>query len=256
MILYDNPVSPYALKVRMALYEKGLDFESREIWDADQRAELLEVNPRGEVPALRDGDTVVYDSAVICEYLEEVSSQLPLLPAAPADRARCRLLLKHFDSTLDACILVLALCKIFKPGLATTHPQAIEAAENALGRFYDQIECELSGEDDYLVGGISLADLALVPHLSAGAYLGFPPDASQPRLGAWLARMGQRSSVARAVGESMAGLERFQSMENSFFENDRLHWRNDRVEWALRAGLGEWLLGEIAADRAFFSPFP
>ena len=67
MMLFDNPLSPYSFKVRACLYEKGLEFEKREISTHSQRDELLALNPRGEVPALRDGDTVVVDSRVICE---------------------------------------------------------------------------------------------------------------------------------------------------------------------------------------------
>ncbi len=63
MELYDNPLSPYAQKVRLSLYEKGLEFEKHEIYREGDGQALLAVSPRGEVPALRDGDTVVYDIA-------------------------------------------------------------------------------------------------------------------------------------------------------------------------------------------------
>jgi glutathione S-transferase len=50
MDLYDNPFSPYAFKVRAALYEKGIAHEKREIRTHADRELLLRVNPRGEVP--------------------------------------------------------------------------------------------------------------------------------------------------------------------------------------------------------------
>ncbi len=41
-----------------------------------------------------------------------------------------------------------------------------------------------------------------------------------------------------------------------FFSRGRVHWRNDRLEAAVRLGLGPWLLEELEAGRAFFSPVP
>src|SRR5678815_3624988 len=71
MRLYDNAFSPYAFKVRACLYEKGIAFEHHDLRASADHADLRRVNPRGEVPALEDGATVLYDSKVICEYLEE-----------------------------------------------------------------------------------------------------------------------------------------------------------------------------------------
>ena len=54
MKLYDNPLSPYAMKVRMILYEKGIEFEKHEVYTHAQADELRRLNPRAEVPALVD----------------------------------------------------------------------------------------------------------------------------------------------------------------------------------------------------------
>jgi len=43
---------------------------------------------------------------------------------------------------------------------------------------------------------------------------------------------------------------------DSLFDPKRLHWRSDRIEFALRVGLGEWLADEFVRDRAFLSPIP
>ena len=56
--LYDHPLSPFRFKVRILLYGKGIEFENKELHSEGVREELLKVNPRGEVPALRDGDAV------------------------------------------------------------------------------------------------------------------------------------------------------------------------------------------------------
>lgn len=74
LVLYDDVFSPYARKVRIALYEKGIAFERVRALHGDcSRTDFVDVNPRAEVPALSDDDSAIYDSTVICEYLEDVT---------------------------------------------------------------------------------------------------------------------------------------------------------------------------------------
>ena len=47
MKLYDHPISPYAIKIRMILYEKGIDFEKQEVHTKAQGEELRRLNPGG-----------------------------------------------------------------------------------------------------------------------------------------------------------------------------------------------------------------
>ena len=70
----------------------GLDVEVVELPLDDEaaRAELLLLSPSFRVPQLEHGDVVVWDSLAIAEYLHEIRPEAGLLPADPADRARCR----------------------------------------------------------------------------------------------------------------------------------------------------------------------
>jgi glutathione S-transferase len=253
MQLYDHPLSPYAFKVRAALYEKGLAFEKCEIQRHEQRAKLLELNPRGEVPVLVDGDVVVADSKVICGYLEDKFPQLPLVPSDPALRARCRTLELKSDTDIDACLFVLALLKVTRVDIAAAHPEALDLATALLESHYALLERELGGREWFL-GEFSLVDIALAPHLRLAAFLGYRPNAQQPALDAWLERIRQRASIRQASKELAKGFADSNARSDGLFDFQRLHWRNDRIEYALRCGLGPWLLGELQADRAFFSP--
>ena len=76
-----------------------------------------------------------------------------------------------------------------------------------------------------------------------------------PGLSAWLGRVLERPSVAQAVREMAAGYAA-SNEPDSLFDTNRLHWRNDRIEAALRCGLGRWLLDELDVDRAFLPPVP
>lgn len=88
--LISNHLCPYTQRAAIQLAEKGLAFERTYIDLTDKPAWFLRLSPLGKVPVLRHGDTIVFESAVLCEYIEEVAPAVPLLPAAPAARARQR----------------------------------------------------------------------------------------------------------------------------------------------------------------------
>ncbi len=70
--VYDHPLSPYGQKVKIALMEKGVAFEAPlpgNIGSGNTGGEFARVSPRGEVPALVDGDVAVFDSTIILEYI-------------------------------------------------------------------------------------------------------------------------------------------------------------------------------------------
>jgi glutathione S-transferase/RNA polymerase-associated protein len=74
IVLYEHPLSPYAQKIKIALREKGIEFESKT--PNVSRAgfggnKFIEANPRAEVPALIDGDVKIFDSTIILEYIED-----------------------------------------------------------------------------------------------------------------------------------------------------------------------------------------
>ncbi|HEY4346455.1 MAG TPA: glutathione S-transferase family protein [Gaiellaceae bacterium] len=99
MKLYDAARCPYCARVRLALAEKAVSFETVAIDLQDRPAWIYDLNPTGRVPVLDDG-FVLAESAVIMEYLEERFPEPPLLPADPAGRARARLMLLRFDALL------------------------------------------------------------------------------------------------------------------------------------------------------------
>src|SRR3984885_6691074 len=96
MILYGHALSSASYRVRIALGLKGLPFTSvlLDLRAGEQRHEkFLQINSQGFVPALvLDDGTVLPQSAAIIEYLDEIHPRPPLLPQAPAERARVRAL--------------------------------------------------------------------------------------------------------------------------------------------------------------------
>src|SRR5712692_11566500 len=93
--LYTFPQSSNSLKVRIALIEKGLEFERIQIdltKKEQKNPEYLKINPFGQVPALDDEGFIVYDSTMINEYLEDEYPYPALLPKDSDGRARARMM--------------------------------------------------------------------------------------------------------------------------------------------------------------------
>ena len=249
LTLYDDVFSPYARKVRIALYEKGVAFERVRALHGDcNRTDFLHVNPRAEVPALVDGDIHLYDSTVICEYLEDRYPAPPIYPRDPGARAQWRLLEDLADTQLDAALYAVAIVEM---GRGEAHPAIHEAAGRDLVRLYDELECRARGP--FFCGDFSVADMALAPHLMAAMFLGFPLDPSRhPKLTAWMDRVQARPAVARDNADVMETLQRLQAAGQPGFDPYRVQWRSDRLEWVMKNGLVEWFTEEMRAGRVFF----
>src|SRR3954464_8565102 len=103
----DNPLtiigsyaSPYVCKVLARMNLKGLRYEVDPITPFFGNDEFRRLSPLCRIPVLIDGDFSVSDSSVICAYLDETYSGLPLFPTDPKDRARARWLEEFADTRL------------------------------------------------------------------------------------------------------------------------------------------------------------
>ena len=106
VLLYSYWRSSSAYRVRIALNLKGIEYRQKFIHlvregGEQHRAEYREVNPLGLVPALVHGDHTIVQSMAICEYLDEVFTDHPLLPEDSADRARVRSIAQSITSEIQ-----------------------------------------------------------------------------------------------------------------------------------------------------------
>ena len=101
LTLYDAARCPYCARVRIALAEKGVEWETVEIDLGDRPGWLYEKNPAGKVPVLEVDGWVLPESAVISEYVNERFPEPPLWPADPGARAAGRLLVFRFGDFSD-----------------------------------------------------------------------------------------------------------------------------------------------------------
>lgn len=100
MVLYSGASCPFSHRCRFVFYEKGLDFEVRDVDLFDKPADLTVMNPYGEVPVLVDRDLILYESNIINEYVDERFPHPQLMPGDPMARARARLFLHNFEREL------------------------------------------------------------------------------------------------------------------------------------------------------------
>ena len=94
MLLYEAPGSPYAQKIKIALREKSIPFQMElpaSLGTGRTDDPFGTGNPRAEVPLLVDGETRIFDSTIILEYIEERWPDPPLLPRTPQGRAEARM---------------------------------------------------------------------------------------------------------------------------------------------------------------------
>lgn len=109
LVLYHGLASTCSKKVRLALYEKGLDFESRllDLQKFEQHdPAYLAINPNGVVPALVHDERPIIESSIIAEYIDDTFPGLSLTPADTYDRAAMRLWLKYSDDVAYKAVYI------------------------------------------------------------------------------------------------------------------------------------------------------
>lgn len=250
MILYDSPFSPFARKVRLVLSLKGLEVECIDALDHQHSEALRKINGRAEVPALVDDDVVVVNSADIVAYLEHRYPQNSVLPSCPKQRVNARKWERIADTLVDSIFVDISYW-MWAHRDDQMPEGMLDAARENLATVYDQLENGLK-QADYLCGELSIADIALFPHLIGAKALGVPISKERyPNVIAWLARL-------RALPSFKADIQRatdfLSNLSNSNIERTKIFWRGDRIEWVLANGFADWFFNEIKNDRVLWPP--
>jgi len=100
MVLYSGTNCPFSQRCRLVLFEKGMDFEIRDVDLFNKPEDISVMNPYGQVPILVERDLILYESTIINEYIDERFPHPQLMPADPVMRARARLFLFNFETEL------------------------------------------------------------------------------------------------------------------------------------------------------------
>ena len=213
MKLYDSKLSPYANRVRLQLYIKGLDAQLIDVpGGGTHTAEYAKINPLEKVPTLEDNGFFLPESGVIGEYIEDTRPTPSLRPTDAKERARMRVMYNIADQ-----YILNPLFELFdQVNPATRDAKIVDEQLTALST-------GLKGLEHFIVSGkyamgaqASLADCALVPSLFYAAGIGPMLGqgdilAATPKVKAYWASVQTDPSVAKVIGEMAAALAAYMS---------------------------------------------
>jgi glutathione S-transferase len=193
--LYDFKSSPNSQRVKVVLAEKNLTYEIVPVdlrKQEQKKPEYLKLNPYGKVPVLTDDFTVLYESLIINEYLNEKYPDPPLMPKDPGGKAKARILIDYGMAHFDSAYQKLRM-ELMKDPKEQSQP-IIDGAKSDLKKLLQRFEDEI-GDQPYLMGDFSLVDADLIPRFTRLEGFGVLPDPLLPRFGKYMERMKARPSV-------------------------------------------------------------
>lgn len=158
MVLYSGTTCPFSQRCRLVLFEKGMDFEIRDVDLFNKPEDISTMNPYGQVPILVERELILYESNIINEYIDERFPHPQLMPADPLQRARARLMLFNFEKELFV------------------HVHTLENEKSNTGKVLDKARAEIRDrltqltpifvKNKYMLGEeFSMMDVAIAPLL-------------------------------------------------------------------------------------------
>jgi glutathione S-transferase len=227
LTLYHNDMSVCAQKVRLCLAEKALPYEARHLnlrAGDQQQPDYLKLNPKGVVPTLVDDDTVVVESVVINEYIDDAFTKRPLKPNDPAGRAKMRWWTKQIDDGIFGATGTVSMSIAFHhqyspevldeltrqrgPAYRARFALLQKGADNpnfpdAIKRLYKMVTDMNTALErgPWLLGEqLTLADIAYAPYITRLDHLKFLGLLDKnPRTTDWYERMRARESYRTAL---------------------------------------------------------
>jgi RNA polymerase-associated protein len=193
LTLYSAPDCVHCHRVRMTLAAKGVTYDHVLVNLDDPPEDLIDLNPYNSVPTLVDRDLVLYDTSVICEYLDERYPHPPLMPVDPLSRARLRLAIVRVENDW------LTLVDEIEAG-----GKGADAARKALRDDLVKNASAFKASKFFLSPEISLADCALAPLIWRLGALGV----QLPREAQSIIDYGERIFRSQGFARSLTGEER------------------------------------------------
>ena len=204
LTLYSGPLSLFTGKVRIALDEKGIDYELVAVpfgrgGYQPKHPKVVELNPKQQVPVLVDGDLAIYDSTIIFEYLEDRHPAPPLYPREAAAKARCRVREAAADEILFPQVWELIREVFYKPDAVGRDVATVARVTQEIAAHYDGLEGRL-GDAPFLCGPeLTVADIAYFMTITFATSLGRGLGEAHGALQAWYARLLARPAFRREL---------------------------------------------------------
>ncbi|MFZ9492002.1 MAG: glutathione S-transferase N-terminal domain-containing protein [Burkholderiaceae bacterium] len=199
MVLYSGTTCPFSQRCRFVLFEKGMDFEIRDVDLFNKPEDISVMNPYGQVPILVERDLILYESNIINEYIDERFPHPQLMPADPVMRARARLFLFNFERELFIYVHQLERREQVKEGA-----KLLEGARQQIRDRLTQLT-PIFVKNKYMLGeDFSMLDVALAPLLWRLDHYGI----EMPKTAAPLLRYAERIFSRPAYIEALTPSEK------------------------------------------------
>ena len=206
--LYHYPLSPFCRKLRLVLAEKEVEFELVEEPYWERRKEFLLLNPAGKVPVLRSPDVIMCDSRAICEFLESVFPDPPLLPEDPYLQYEVRRLVAWFDEKVYQEVTSRLLMERMQRTIRRLGPpdgRSIRMARKSLKFHLEYIHFLLDNRRWLAGDRMSIADFAAAAHISCLDFIGDIEWEAAGAIKDWYATMKSRPAFRQLLAERIPG---------------------------------------------------
>jgi len=199
--LFSTTYCPYAWCTRIVLHEKGIPFEVYEVDLKSKQDDFSRVSPTGKVPVLVDGETRVWESMVINEYLEEKYGGPRLLGETPEERAQVRALILDLNGTRSQPLARLAAMLYY--GRERRDDDRIQRQIDLWEGFLDHLDRYFAEHEWYGLDRFSMADINLYTMVRVSQEFGLDIGVSRRNLHRWLAGVESRDAVRRSAPTSL-----------------------------------------------------
>ena len=192
LLIIGSYLSPYVRKVLVCLEVKGIAYQVDHLVPFFGNDRFSELSPLRRIPVLVDGDLVLTDSSVICQYLEDLQPSPPILPTDIRDRARARWLEEFADTRMgDVFIWRLFNQIAIRPsvwGEKGDRELVDKTLKEDVPAVMDYLEAE-APDEGFRFGALGLADIAPACFFRNAGWVRFQVDAARwPRAAAWMGR--------------------------------------------------------------------
>ena len=199
MVLYSGTTCPFSQRCRFVLFEKGMDFEIRDVDLFNKPEDISIMNPYGQVPILVERDLILYESNIINEYIDERFPHPQLMPPDPVMRSRARLFLFNFERELFVHVQALEKREVPKDGGKT-----MEKARQQIRDRLTQLS-PIFLKNKYMLGDdFSMLDVAIAPLLWRLDHYGI----EMPKTAAPLLRYAERMFARPGYIEALTPSEK------------------------------------------------
>jgi len=207
--LYHVALSPFCRKVRLTLAEKKIEVELVEERYWEPSPDFLRRNPAGKVPVLKLDGRLMSESQAICEFVEDIAPNPPLMPRDVEARYEVRRLCGWFDDKFNAEVTAKVMGeRVWKKIQKKGYPDS-KTVKEGLGaiKFHLDYMGWLLDQRRWLAGDVmTLADFAAAAHLSCLDYISDVDWNRNTNVKDWYAKIKSRPAFRSLLADQLPGL--------------------------------------------------